>query len=218
MQICRELGRIGNKSLVEILNKESWEEKTIKYAVVRNYDERKPMGEKWSHSIGYFDIWGSYGKEEALQDAMRCFMEIKKQPILYDRLSEIATLLKDGLIDDDKESAIEYMRDTIEMSDAEAEYFGVKEMINPTTYKVVKVTMSRVVKTKIKVLMPDNEPAYNVDDYIENMSYLDDETIDDADDWEVYDTDIMDEGLTLDAVDRMYVSNEDLWNSTNDFR
>lgn len=45
--------------------------------------------------------------------------------IPYDRLVEIATQLKDGLICDDEYEALVYMRDTIEMSPEEAEFFDV---------------------------------------------------------------------------------------------
>jgi len=43
----------------------------------------------------------------------------------YYRLSEIATLLKDGLIEDDEYEAKVYMKETCEFTDSEAEYFGV---------------------------------------------------------------------------------------------
>ena len=40
-------------------------------------------------------------------------------------MSEIATVLKDGLIEDDEEEAYRYMADIAELSDTEAEYFGL---------------------------------------------------------------------------------------------
>ena len=40
-------------------------------------------------------------------------------------MSEIATVLKDGLIEDGEEEAYRYMADVAELSDAEAEYFGL---------------------------------------------------------------------------------------------
>ena len=40
-------------------------------------------------------------------------------------MSEIATLLKDGLIEDGEEEAYRYMADAVELSDTEAEYFGL---------------------------------------------------------------------------------------------
>lgn len=42
------------------------------------------------------------------------------------RLSEIADLVIWGLIEDDKESAIEYLREECDMSKEELEWFGVE--------------------------------------------------------------------------------------------
>ena len=52
-----------------------------------------------------------------------------KRKICWDRLSEIATDALHGLIEDDYDSAMEYFRDTIELTDTERAYFGV-----PTEY------------------------------------------------------------------------------------
>ena len=40
-------------------------------------------------------------------------------------MSEIPTVLKDGLIEDGEEEAYRYMADAAELSDAEAGYFGL---------------------------------------------------------------------------------------------
>ena len=48
-----------------------------------------------------------------------------KKTISWDRLSEIATQALHGLLEDDKESAMEYFRDTIDLTDEEREYFGI---------------------------------------------------------------------------------------------
>jgi hypothetical protein len=48
-----------------------------------------------------------------------------KNKITWDRLSEIATQALHGLIEDDYDSAMEYFRDTIDLTDEEREYFGV---------------------------------------------------------------------------------------------
>ena len=40
-------------------------------------------------------------------------------------MSEIATVLKDGLIEDNEEDAYRYLADTLELSDTEPEYFGL---------------------------------------------------------------------------------------------
>ena len=48
-----------------------------------------------------------------------------KPNISWDRLSEIATQALHGLIEDDYDSAMEYFRDTLDLTDEEREYFGV---------------------------------------------------------------------------------------------
>ena len=40
-------------------------------------------------------------------------------------MSEIATVLKDGLIEDGEEETYRYMADVVELSEIEAEYFGL---------------------------------------------------------------------------------------------
>lgn len=45
--------------------------------------------------------------------------------ISIDRLSEIASLAIDGLMQDGEEEAMEYFRDTMELTDEEREYFGI---------------------------------------------------------------------------------------------
>ena len=42
-----------------------------------------------------------------------------------ERLVEIASLAIDGLREDDEESAMEYFRDTMELTDYEREFFGI---------------------------------------------------------------------------------------------
>ena len=43
------------------------------------------------------------------------------------RLEELATLFKDGLISDDRESAMEYFNEVCEMTDEEKEFFGIEK-------------------------------------------------------------------------------------------
>jgi hypothetical protein len=52
--------------------------------------------------------------------------EIMNEPS-YERLSELATLFKDGLIKDDEQSAMEYFEDTCEMTESEMKWFGIIE-------------------------------------------------------------------------------------------
>ena len=47
------------------------------------------------------------------------------QAFSWARMSEIATVLKEGLIEDGEDEAYRYMADVIELSDTEVEYFGL---------------------------------------------------------------------------------------------
>lgn len=49
-----------------------------------------------------------------------------KSEMTYERLTELATLFKDGLIEDDRETAMEYFEETCEMTEQEMEFFGIE--------------------------------------------------------------------------------------------
>lgn len=50
----------------------------------------------------------------------------RENEMSYDRLTELATLFKDGLIEDDRETAMEYFEETCEMTEQEMEFFGIE--------------------------------------------------------------------------------------------
>lgn len=50
----------------------------------------------------------------------------KAHPISWDRMCEIASKSIDGLMEDDEESAKEYLQNEVELDESEAEYFGVE--------------------------------------------------------------------------------------------
>lgn len=96
------------------------------YAVVYGLNEEN--GE-WQHTVDYWNF-GKYScldKVEALQAALECFrMKTENNYIPRCRLEELATKFKDGLIEDDKESAMEYFTYECEMTDYEMEFFGIE--------------------------------------------------------------------------------------------
>lgn len=56
-------------------------------------------------------------------------MPVKEsQEMSRERLSEIASKAIDGLIEDGEEEALEYINDTLELTEEEKEYFGVAEL------------------------------------------------------------------------------------------
>ena len=95
------------------------------YAVVNGLDKDK--GE-WNYTCTYYTV-GKYAKlseAEVLFKALDDFLSrTDREYISHERLLEIATLLKDGLVEDGADEAYEYMCDTVELSKREAEALGL---------------------------------------------------------------------------------------------
>ena len=82
----------------------------------------------WDWTCCYYDFgeFSELTRAEALFKALDSYlMRTNEKHIPWARMSEIATLLKDGLIEDGEEEAYRYMADAVELSDTEAEYFGL---------------------------------------------------------------------------------------------
>ena len=67
---------------------------------------------------------GDYYGNRYLQSAIDAFN--RGESITYARMSELATLFKDGLIEDDEESAREYFINECDMDEDELKYFGIE--------------------------------------------------------------------------------------------
>ena len=100
-------------------------EHMTQYVVVSGLD--KETG-SWDWTCCYYDFGKSseLTRAEALFKALDYYlMQTNERYISWARMSEIATVLKDGLIEDGEEEAYRYMADAAELSDVEAEYFGL---------------------------------------------------------------------------------------------
>ena len=100
-------------------------ESMTQYAVVCGLDKKTGS---WDWTCCYYDFgkFSELTKAEALFKAVDYYlMRTDEKHICWSRMSEIATLLKDGLIEDGEEEAYRYMVDVAELSDIEAEYFGL---------------------------------------------------------------------------------------------
>ena len=100
-------------------------ESMTQYAVVYGLDKKAGS---WDWTCCYYDFGKLSGmtKTEALFKALDYYlMRTNEKHIPWARLSEIATLLKDGLVEDGEEEAYRYMADIVELSDTEAEYLGL---------------------------------------------------------------------------------------------
>lgn len=116
----------------ELLRKDKYallqSESDTQYAVVSGYDPTQPENQQWSSGI-YFTYFQNNSKKMLyLQSAYDCFMEkINSDFIPRCRLEELATQFKDGLIEDDRESAMEFFNEVCEMDENEKEFFGIEE-------------------------------------------------------------------------------------------
>ena len=98
---------------------------TTQYAVVYGLD-KKTVSRFLTCCYHDFGKLSGLTKAEALFKALDCyFMRTSEKHVPWARMSEIATVLKDGLIEDGAEKAYRYMADAAELSDNEAEYFGL---------------------------------------------------------------------------------------------
>ena len=100
-------------------------EHMTQYAVVCGLDQETGS---WDWTCCYYDFgkFSELTKAEALFRALDYYlMRTNDNHISWARMSEIATVLKDGLIEDDEGEAYRYMADVAELSDTEAKYFGL---------------------------------------------------------------------------------------------
>ena len=121
---------------IEILRKDNYallqSESDTQYAVVSGYDPTQPEDQQWSSGTYFTYFHNNLKKVLYLQSAYDCFMEkANADYIPRCRLEELATLLKDGLVSDDRDSAFEYFDECCEMSDKEKSFFGIDEEDSP---------------------------------------------------------------------------------------
>ena len=97
------------------------------YAVVTGFNKEKGDWGRTSEYWSYEYKGVAMGNQAlALASAVDFFrMRTEDKYISRARLEELATLFKDGLIEDDKYEAMIYFNETCEMEDHEKEFFGI---------------------------------------------------------------------------------------------
>ena len=103
-------------------------EMETQYVVACGFDETLPEGSQWSQGYCYTH-WNDSEivKQRMLSASLEYYRTLTESDyITRCRLEELATLFKDGLIEDDEESAMEYFDEVCEMSETEKEFFGIK--------------------------------------------------------------------------------------------
>lgn len=103
-------------------------EKENEYVVACGFDETLPENQQWSQGY-YYTHWNTSEivKQRMLSAALEYYRTLTETDyITRCRLEELATQFKDGLIEDDEESATEYFDEICEMTDEEKEFFGIE--------------------------------------------------------------------------------------------
>ena len=98
------------------------------YAVVKGLNQE--LGD-WERTSEYWSYEYKGAKIDnqaaALANAIDLFrMRTEEDYIPRARLEELATLFKDGLIEDDEDSAMDYFANSMELTKEEAEFFGIE--------------------------------------------------------------------------------------------
>lgn len=97
------------------------------YAVVRGLDKTVPMdGDCWAATVMYLPA--TPAGLTTILDCYRGYTENKYMSRA--RLSELATLFKDGLFEDGHAEAMEYCKETCGLEDYEMEYLGIEDEDN----------------------------------------------------------------------------------------
>ncbi|GFI61099.1 hypothetical protein IMSAG049_00252 [Clostridiales bacterium] len=110
--------RIGNYTLID---------REYEYVVACNYDKKRLENQQWDNGI-YFTHFNrnELEKTRMLSRAIECFRKkVDEEYISRSRLEEIATNVLQEYADNDRDIAIEYYKNELELTEFEYKYFGV---------------------------------------------------------------------------------------------
>ena len=103
-------------------------EMETQYVVACGFDETQSEGSQWTQGY-YYTHWNTSEivKQRMLSAALEYYRALTETDYIprY-RLEELATQFKDGLIEDDEKSAMEYFDEVCEMTESEKEFFGIE--------------------------------------------------------------------------------------------
>ena len=119
--LWNELLRNGNVSLLQ-------SQSDTQYCVCRNYNPNEKEDQQYDGGT-YFCYWGDKERKPYfLSAALENFrVKTEKDYIPRVRLEELTTKFKDGLIEDDEESAMGYFEYECELTEEEKEWLGITE-------------------------------------------------------------------------------------------
>ena len=211
---CTELAKFGDRSVVEVFDME--DHKITKYVVCRNFDNAKEYGNKWD-SGHHFDIWDS-SPEDVLKSAMLELYDVdtKKPAVPYDRVKELAKyfygcskeLAEDKYTESEMKDCFKTWKEYLGITNEDAELLNAEDDFFEQLFKVVNVTFTREQRVTVQVIMPNDEPDCNAEDYVENKYNLEDE---DDNDWECDDYNVYKRDMTEEDINRE-VDLDEVWN------
>lgn len=103
-------------------------EMETQYVVACGFDETLPENQQWSQGY-YYTHWNDSEiiKQRMLSATLDCYRILTETNYIPRcRLEELATKFKDGLLETDKDFAMEYFDSECEMEDYEKEFFGIE--------------------------------------------------------------------------------------------
>ena len=103
-------------------------EMETQYVVACGFDETQSEGSQWTQGY-YYTHWNTSEivKQRMLSAALEYYRTLTETDYIPRcRLEELATQFKDGFIEDDEESAMEYFNEVCEMTENEKEFFGIE--------------------------------------------------------------------------------------------
>ena len=113
---------IVKKNNVALLQNET----DTSFVVATGYNPEAAEDNQWNH--GHYYTYAGPDKAKKLSAALEFFRIITGEKYIPRcRVEELLTLFKDGLVEDDPESANEYFEEICELSPAEMEWLGLDE-------------------------------------------------------------------------------------------
>lgn len=118
--LWNELLRKGNVSLLQ-------SQSDTQYCICRNYNSDAKEDQQYDGGT-YFCYWGDKERKPYFLSAALENFRVKTEDnyVPRARLEELTTKFKDGLIEDDRESAMEYFEYECEMTESEMEWLGLE--------------------------------------------------------------------------------------------
>ena len=116
MKVLFNLGKLDENRTALIIDN-----KYFPYYIVSGYNGETEGDNLWDWTVQYYDKLMDFAK------AITCY---DKSGIGWWRMDEIASKAIDGLVECDYYGAEDWLREEVDLTDEEADYFGVAESID----------------------------------------------------------------------------------------